>query len=252
MSRPLDPQGIGRGQTLLALGLLVLLGDHLFRGHRIGITPAIFVWTIFTTAALDRKAPLSWRAGERPVLGLNSGSVLRALLLFNGFLFVQSALDISLLIAGGAVPQGMSHASYAHRGADPLLGTAMLAGAFALVARPFSATQPALKPLLLIWLAQNILLTASAALRLELYIDTFGLTYLRLHALIWMRLVAAGLAMVVWQVLGKRSTPWFLLRVGAIALPTRLPLLAVRFSSRSRPCARLHKRARRAMTARQP
>ncbi|SMR70897.1 protein of unknown function [Aliiroseovarius halocynthiae] len=145
-------------------------------------------------------------------LGLNAGSVLRALVMFNLFLAVQSAMDVSILFGGASLPDGMSHASYAHRGAYPLLITAMLAGAFALAARPFLAEHRALKPLVLLWLAQNVLLTGSAAMRLELYIDVYGLTYLRIYALIWMGLVALGLIMVAWQVLRECSARWLLIR----------------------------------------
>lgn len=154
-------------------------------------------------------------------LGLNAGSVLRALVMFNLFLAVQSAMDVSILFGGASLPDGMSHASYAHRGAYPLLITAMLAGAFALAARPFLAEHRALQPLVLLWLAQNVLLVISAVMRLELYIDAYGLTYLRIYALIWMGLVALGLIMVAWQVLRERSSGWLLIRsavLGAGAL----------------------------------
>ena len=65
-------------------------------------------------------------------------------------------------------------------------------GAFALVSRPFVEGRPWLRGLLGLWLAQNILLVVSALMRLDLYVDAFGLTRLRLAAVVWMGLVAGN------------------------------------------------------------
>ncbi|MCZ4351025.1 DUF4173 domain-containing protein [Roseovarius aestuarii] len=191
---------------------------------------ALLVWPFLT--APTPSAPMRMPTiSHAPKLGLNAGSVLRALIVFNLLLAVQSAMDISILLGGAALPDGMGHATYAHRGAYPLLITAMLAGAFALAARPFLQDHPALKPLLLLWLFQNILLTLSAALRLDLYIDAFGLTYLRLHALIWMALVASGLMLVGWQVLRGRSSLWLVLRAAGLGLGTLYVCAFVNFAA---------------------
>lgn len=151
-------------------------------------------------------------------LGLNPASVTRALILFNAALALQSLMDARYLWAG-VTPPGMTLASYAHRGAYPLLATALLAGAFALAARPFAA-RPALRALLYLWLGQNILLTASALYRLDLYIRSYGLTYLRTHAAIWMALVALGLGLTLWQVARNHSARWLLTRNAALAAAT--------------------------------
>lgn len=147
-----------------------------------------------------------------PRLGLHSGSVLRALMVFNLLIALQTLTDITILLGGATLPPGMTLAEFAHRGAYPLFATAILAGGFALVARPFLGSTRAIRPLLLVWLAQNVVLCAAAALRLELYIEGFSLTYLRLYALIWMAVVAAGLGLIFWQVLRDRPNPWLLAR----------------------------------------
>lgn len=153
-------------------------------------------------------------------LGLNPRSVLRALFVFNALIAVQSATDLCILVFGAALPEGMSMAEYAHRGAYPLLATALLAGGFALAIRPFLKEHRAMLPLLLLWLAQNMVLCGAAMMRLEHYIDAFGLTYLRLYALIWMGLVAAGLGLVATQVVLGRTTLWLLIRCIALGLGT--------------------------------
>lgn len=177
----------------------------------------LLIWP-FLIATSPSPAITTKAARTRIGLGLNAGSVLRALILFNLFLVVQSIMDVSILLVGAHLPDGMSHASYAHRGAYPLLITAMLAGAFALAAQPFLAEHRALKPLMLLWLVQNVLLTVSALLRLDLYVDAYGLTYLRLYAAIWMGVVALGLAMVAWQIMRGHRSQWLLLRTAVLGV----------------------------------
>jgi hypothetical protein len=149
-----------------------------------------------------------------------TAAMLRSLILFNLLFALQSALDLTYLWGGVALPGGMSHAQYAHRGAYPLIVTALLAAAFALVAmRPNGPAETSrwIRPLVLAWIGQNILLVISSILRLDLYIAAFSLTYLRLAAFIWMALVAIGLALILIQIVGRKSTSW-LLAANAISL----------------------------------
>jgi Domain of unknown function (DUF4173) len=151
-------------------------------------------------------------------LGINATSVRNALILFNVLFAVQTTLDLTYLWAGATLPAGMTPATYAHRGAYPLLVTALLAGVFALISRPFAHGR--LRILLLAWLAQNVVLVVSALYRLDLYVQAFGLTYLRLSAGIWMALVAAGLGLTAWQILRQRSNAWLLVRCALLGLGT--------------------------------
>ena len=48
-----------------------------------------------------------------------------------------------------------------------------------------------IRPLVLIFIAQNILLVISSIFRLDLYVAQYSLTYWRLAAFIWMGLVAS-------------------------------------------------------------
>lgn len=142
--------------------------------------------------------------------GFTGASVARALVTFNAMFAVQTGLDAAFLWGGATLPDGMSHAEYAHRGAYPLLATALLAGIFALVSRPYLGEGRLVRGLLILWLGQNVLLVVSSLLRLELYVSEFGLTYLRIAAGIWMALVAAGLVLTAWQVWAARSNGWLI------------------------------------------
>ncbi len=106
------------------------------------------------------------------------------------------------------MPAGMSHAEYAHRGAYPLVATALLAGGFALIARPFAAESRLVRGLLLAWVAQNVALVISSLYRLDLYVGEYGLTYLRVHAGIWMMLVAVWLGLIAVQVARGLASGW--------------------------------------------
>jgi hypothetical protein len=147
-------------------------------------------------------------------------AVSRSLILFNALFAVQSALDLTYLWGGASLPDGMSHAEYAHRGAYPLIATALLAAGFVLIAmRPGGPAEHSrlIRPLVLVWTGQNILLVVSSIFRLDLYVAAFSLTYLRLAALIWMLLVGIGLALMVMQIVRGKSNSW-LLAANAISL----------------------------------
>jgi hypothetical protein len=147
-------------------------------------------------------------------------ALLRSLILCNALFALQSVLDLTYLWGGVALPNGMSHAEYAHRGAYPLVATALLAAGFALIAmRPNGPADNSrlIRRLVLVWIGQNILLVISSILRLDLYIAAFSLTYLRIAAFIWMGLVATGLTLMLIQIVYRKSNAW-LLSANAISL----------------------------------
>jgi hypothetical protein len=91
--------------------------------------------------------------------------VTRALILCNALFALQSGLDLAYLWGDLALPNGMSHAEYAHRGAYPLVATALLAAAFVLIAmRPGGPAENSrlIRPLVLAWIGQNVLLVISS------------------------------------------------------------------------------------------
>jgi hypothetical protein len=140
-------------------------------------------------------------------------AILRSLIVFNALFAVQSALDLVYLWGGVTLPDGMSYARYAHRGAYPLIATALLAGGFVLAAmRPGSASERnrLTRALVYAWTGQNVLLVVSAILRLNLYVEVYSLTLLRVAAFIWMMLVALGLVLIVARIALNRSNGWLI------------------------------------------
>lgn len=140
-------------------------------------------------------------------------AIFRALIVFNLLFALQTALDTAYLWGGAALPDGLSYASYAHRGAYPLVVTALLAAGFVLAAlRPGSETSadPLIRRLVYAWVAQNIMLVISSILRLDLYIGIYALTYWRVAAFVWMGLVASGLALIIARIALGKSNEWLL------------------------------------------
>ena len=168
---------------------------------------------------------------NRPFEGLASyffsqASVMRSLALFNLLFAIQTLLDLSYLWGGVTLPQGLTYASYAHRGAYPLVVTALLAGVFALIClRSDSnvAHQSRIRTLLYLWMAQNILLVMSALWRTWLYIEEYSLTHLRIAALLWMVLVSVGLILIIIRMYYNYSSTW-LINSNAVSLCVMLYL----------------------------
>lgn len=138
-------------------------------------------------------------------------SVFRSLLLFNLLFALQNGLDATYLWGGVKLPEGMTYASYAHRGAYTLIGTALLAAAFVLFTTRKGAPaehSARVRWLLLLWTAQNALLVQYCVLRLNLYVDVYALTYWRVAAFAWMGLVFAGLVLILAKFLFTKSAKW--------------------------------------------
>lgn len=155
---------------------------------------------------------------------LSVATLTLSLLTFNTIFAVENALDLLFLWSGAPLPGDVTLAEYAHRGAYLLIVTALLAGAFVLVAlRPGgpAARSPLVRRLVVLWIAQNLLLVASSARRTLDYVDAYQMTVLRLAALAWMALVAVGLVLVCWRMLSGRSAAW-LLNANALAAAVTL------------------------------
>src|SRR5581483_3015836 len=147
-------------------------------------------------------------------------AILRSLILFNLLFAIQTVLDLVFLWGNARLPDGISYAGYAHRGAYPLIITALLAAAFVLAAmRPQGSAQKSgiIRPLVYLWIGQNVLLVISSMLRLTRYMEIYLLTGWRIAALVWMLLVAAGLVLIVARIILKQSNGW-LVRMNLIGL----------------------------------
>lgn len=203
-------------KTLRNIDLTFLL--QLLDAWRIGfwLIVAVFLSLLFRPRLMRRRR----RRRDVPdiVMGTEDvlfghGALLRSLLVFNVLFAVQTLLDLTYLWGGASLPDGMSHAEYAHRGAYPLMLTAILAAIFVLSAMRRGGPgdrSPLLRSLVHLWITQNILLCLSSILRLDLYVEVYSLTELRVAAGIWMGLVAIGLFLILLRILLRRSNEWLI------------------------------------------
>jgi hypothetical protein len=179
----------------------------------------VTLWGVLRPRRLTTPMRLTDAQSTRLAPGVTVVSVTLSLLVFNALFALQNGLDIAFLWSGAPLPDGVTMKEYVHRGAYPLIATAILAGLFVLVAlRPGTATgqSPLIRRLVVAWVIQNFLLVASSALRTLEYIDATLLTSLRIAAIAWMGLVALGLGLILWRVLRGKSAAW-LINTNALA-----------------------------------
>lgn len=190
-----NPEIIAR---LIFAGLIFLAAWSLLR------PPRLPFW--------DHLTPPFAATGEA-LPGVTATSVTLSLCAFNLIFAVQNGLDLAFLWSGAPLPGDLTLAGYAHRGAYPLIATALLAGLFVLVTlRPGSDTARSrgIRLLVTLWIAQNLLLVASTMYRTFDYIESYSLTVLRISALIWMGLVAVGLILICTRLLRNKSAAWLI------------------------------------------
>lgn len=193
------------------------------------------IWPAFRPRVLTLAPPSTERV---PLPGLSAPTLLLSLASFNAVFALQNGLDLAFLWSGAPLPTGVTLADYAHRGAYTLIATTLLAGAFVLVALvPGSeaAQSPGVRRLLVVWVAQNLLLVASSAMRLGDYVVAYSLTELRIAAFAWMGLVATGLVLICWRLLAGRSAAWL---INTNALATLVVLVAANLTDLGTVAAR--------------
>jgi hypothetical protein len=138
----------------------------------------------------------------------------QCLVAFNIVFLLQTVTDIFYLWSGAELPEGLTYAQYAQRGAYPLAIAAILAGVFMVFA--WSDDREKYKPtvvrsiLATIWLVQNIFLMVCAAWRLYLYVSAYSMTHLRFIAGLGMLLVAIGFITIAVRIYRAKTANWLL------------------------------------------
>lgn len=206
---------------LLSDALASLRGPDL-RGPRIvlWVAAALSGFALLRPVHLRRPIAIPAARTDAKLPGVNAASVTLSLMVFNALFALQNGLDVAFLWSGARLPTEHTLAEYAHRGAYPLIVTALLAGLFVLVAMaPGSETsrRPLVRWLVAGWVGQNVLLVVFSIQRTLLYIDSFDLTRMRIAALAWMGLVAVSLVLIGWRLLREKTAAWLINRCAAAA-----------------------------------
>ncbi|MEJ6392837.1 DUF4173 domain-containing protein [Gymnodinialimonas sp. 2305UL16-5] len=217
---------IGIANPLVENGLnqitrIDLIGPDLLVRVAFWIVAAALIWPYLNT-----RGPWRGKAPTEPQTSLSLGplaqivnpqSVRASLILFNLLFLVQTLSDIGVLSGGLTLPEGMTYAEYAHRGAYPLMLAAILAGGFVIGTRQMVTDNRVMRGLIYLWLGQTLFLVITAGIRLGLYVDAYTLTYLRVAAFIWMALIYVGLVLTLAFIAQKRAIAW-LIRWNAVTL----------------------------------
>jgi hypothetical protein len=180
---------------------------------RLGAWPvlAMMAWSLLRPARFKR---LQTEAKPGlPIPDLQVETIRLSLIAFNTLFALQNGMDLAFMSGLVALPDDLTLAQYAHRGAYPLVATALLAGLFVLVTMApgsRSAADRLVRRLVVVWVAQNMLLVASSVVRTLDYVDVYSLTQLRLAALVWMALVGLGLALICVRLLRGLSGSWLI------------------------------------------
>lgn len=182
---------------------------------------AALIWSVLRPwRQKGKKGLVDPVANQQSVVGgiatqtiVSLASIQLSLLVFNALFAMQNGMDLAFMSGLIPLPDDMTLAQYAHRGAYPLVGTALLAGLFVLtMLRPggIAARDKTARLLVIVWIVQNVILVASSMLRTWDYVEAYSLTQFRIAALAWMVLVALGLALVCWRMLANKSGGWLI------------------------------------------
>ncbi len=157
-------------------------------------------------------------------------SALGTLVVLNVLFLAFNALDAVYLWLHARLPLGVTYSEYAHRGVTWL--TVALALSSLVLGLLFSGSlkdhprRRTLEILAYLWAAQNLVLALGSFRRIQMYIECYGLTRLRIVGIAGTALVVVGLVFMVWMVNRKKGFGW-LARADAAAFCVALVLLAV-------------------------
>ncbi|MEX0718997.1 MAG: DUF4173 domain-containing protein [Planctomycetaceae bacterium] len=160
-------------------------------------------------------------------------NALRAALLtfagLNALYLIANTVDLIYLWFAFELPEGMTHAQFAHQGAYRLIVAAVLAAVLVTAVFPTGSRRLAHRGLRFLchaFVLQNLFVLAAAARRLELYVEVYGLTRFRVAALLWMSLVAIGFVLILIRT--HRGLPVaYLFRTNAASTVLMLSAVAV-------------------------
>ncbi len=141
-----------------------------------------------------------------------------AFLLFvilNLLLLFLNITDIHYLFLKGELPKGITYSDYVHSGVEAVIMSIILAiMMIAFYFRGhinFGSKSKHIKALTYIWIVQNIGLIVMAAVKNQLYIDAYSLTYLRIGVYYYLAFSIIGLILTFYKIYFKKDT-WFLFR----------------------------------------
>jgi hypothetical protein len=195
----------------------------------------VLMWLFVAFVALPLLRPAwlaSWwwnwipKLPRLPELVPTNGAIFSSalILVVLNFLFaIANVADAMFLWSGAPLPKDVDFKAYVHEGVDTLIFTVILTAIVltSLFQQEIAVSRSRLlKGLALVWIAQNIFLLTSCALRIKGYVVESQLTELRLSCLIFLALVAAGFAFLTVKIVQEKSIAWLIGRCLAAVFVT--------------------------------
>ncbi|MBP9838789.1 MAG: DUF4173 domain-containing protein [Proteobacteria bacterium] len=206
--------------------------------EKIEIFEAVLFFILFTLSwAVLRKKVKTLKPQqhvEKLLPGFTDAVILKSLTLFNLVFLLENTIDSIFLLSGKELPEGITYAQYAHQGAYPLIITTLIAALFVLIVFNKNRQRSSCNTiynLLYFWIAQNIFLLFSSALRLVKYIDAYSLTEWRVASLIWLALVAIGFLLITIRIIYNYSNEWLIAYNSKVAYLTLFICCFINFES---------------------
>lgn len=139
-------------------------------------------------------------------------------ILLNLLLLIVNSLDINLLFLGGNLPSGITYSEFVHQGAGMLITSILVAIAIILFyfrgSLNFYEKNKTIKYLAILWIAQNAFMLVSTAVRNNMYIGEYGITYKRIGVYVYLLLSLIGL-ITTYIKIHKVKSNYFLFRANA-------------------------------------
>ncbi len=152
--------------------------------------------------------------GKKLNIGEEDFSGKALFIMLNLLLLMVNALDINFLFVDGKLPKGLSYSAFVHQGTGMLITSILVAIAVILFyfrgALNFYQKSKTLKLLAYIWIAQNVFMLFSTAMRNEMYINEYGLTHKRIGVYVYLLLAATGLITTFFKITKAKSNMYLL------------------------------------------
>jgi len=135
--------------------------------------------------------------------------------ILNLLLLFLNVIDVHYLLLKGELPVGITYSDYVHTGVGAVILSILLAiGVILYYFRGhinFDNKSKTIKALTSLWIVQNIFLILMAALKNQMYIDAYSLTYLRIGVYYFLVFSIIGLLLTLYKIYYRKDT-WFLFR----------------------------------------
>lgn len=182
---------------------------------------SLVIWDNQKTDILSRIKNKIKRTFEMTALKLEHKRGVIMLVMLNVLLLFFNIFDLSFILSGKKLPEGVDYSQYVHNGVNTLIFSILLA--IGIILYYFRANQNFYKNnqwllrLTYLWILQNGLLLFGIIHKNQIYINEYGLTYKRIGVYVYLLLMCAGLLTTFWKVKYLKSV-WFLLRKNTLII----------------------------------